>query len=76
MTFRVGKAQTISGRPVTIFTTTARGPYPIVGVVHNTSQDDEASWTETGRFKNFGKSCSTDLIGSVEAKAECDMDVK
>lgn len=66
MKYTIGASKTLSGLNVTIFTTTARGPYPIVGVVHNSCEDDAATWTSSGRFKNFGKSTSTDLVGSVD----------
>lgn len=47
-----GKYKTKSGHPVTLFTTTARGDYPVKGLVHYESEDSEEGWTEEGYFFN------------------------
>lgn len=60
MEFRRGKAKTVGGLPATLLMLTARGEYPIVGVVHHRDCDEPTSWTKNGRLLTT-KTTMTDL---------------
>lgn len=57
-----GPNRTRAGKEAIVFTVTARGQYPVVGIVRNTSCDDPASWTMDGRFNSDKNETSTDLM--------------
>ena len=56
------KAKTRSGLEVTIFTTQARGRYPIVGAIHSEESDDPQCWAPNGRFYGDDEDSQLDLI--------------
>ena len=41
--------------PVTIFTTTARGEFPVVGIIHKKESDSPESWTSRGFRTKHGE---------------------
>jgi len=53
--------QTRNGYPVTIYTTTAQGEYPIHGAYRDHGTDRLMSWTSSGKFSR-GMSVALDLI--------------
>jgi hypothetical protein len=71
MKFRVGLARCEGGKSVTILTTSARGKFPIVGIVHHDTADEPASWTEAGKFR-LGKPSAFDLLGSGKERDNCE----
>lgn len=52
---------TLDGRRVTIYTTTAKGLYPVHGAIHSEEVDDATSWTLAGD-RAAAASFLTDLI--------------
>lgn len=72
MKFERGPACTVSGHKVTILMTNARGDYPIIGVVHHTSGDQETSWTAQGKMRKNGKDSVFDLRSQADEKVSDD----
>lgn len=58
--------QTRSGLKVTIFTTEARGRFPVIGMVHEPTIDSAATWTAEGAFHADGREAPADLVQVVE----------
>ena len=58
------KLKTKGGYDVTVLTTTARGAYPIVGLIHSKRQpvDDVHTWTSRGLYHENTPNPTMDLI--------------
>jgi len=61
MTDRIGPQKTIDGREAVVFCSTARGEYPLIGMIKNKDADDPACWTRGGRFVSGKDFSSSDL---------------
>lgn len=72
MKFERGPARTVSNHKVTILMTNAQGDYPLIGVVHHTSGDQEASWTAKGKFHKSPKTSVFDLRSQADSKVSDD----
>lgn len=62
-----GPNRTRAGRDVIVFTVTAKGNYPVVGIIRNTGVDDPASWTIDGKFNYDKAETSSDLMVFADA---------
>lgn len=71
-TFERGPAKTNGGFRVTILTTTARGPYSLVGLIHSKNElvDDAETWTANGKYHTAKESPLMDLVPQVGTCSE------
>lgn len=65
-----GPNKTRAGREVIVFTTSAKGSYPVIGIIHNKDCDDPASWTIDGRFNHEKEGLPCDLLIFADACEE------